>query len=90
MDSIHKLTKDFASRYGLGKTFPAIKTIDVANRVAQGRYRATMYKNGRLTIEVPIGPSVYFLKKQEKQILEEINSAIGRGERVEKLSIRGV
>ena len=90
MDSIHKLTKDFASRYGLGQTVPAIKVIDIANRVSRGRYKATMYNDGRLTIEVSIGPSVYFLKKQEQEILEEINSAIGKEGKVTKLSIRGV
>lgn len=86
---MNELTKRFAKRYGLGKAFPAMQVIDVANRVARGRFKAVTFKDGRLVVEVPTGPQLFFLKKEQVSILEDINSAIG-SKTVEKLTIRGV
>jgi len=89
MDSISNLLNDYQKRHKLGNSLNAAHIVDVANSIANDRYHAVSFRDGRLKVEVPAGPQLYFLKKQEENIIIEINKKFGR-EIVRDLVLRGV
>lgn len=89
MDKLDKLLITYQKKHGLGKNLIAARIVDGANSIADGRYRAVSFRDGRLKVEAPAGPELFFLKRDEPNIILEINKKLGQ-EIVQDLVLRGV
>ena len=87
MDKLEKLLKDYQKRHGLGQALTAARVVTAANAVARDRYRAVSFRDGRLRVEVPAGPALFFLRKDKKNIIAAINERLSSNV-VEDLIIR--
>lgn len=88
MDSINNLLVDYQKRHGLGNTLSAARIVEVANSVADGKYRAVSFCSGRLKVEVPVGPALFFFKKDQAATIANINKALGDN-KIDRLVVRG-
>jgi len=88
MDKLSNLTKSFEDRHKLGRVLSCSQIVEVANSVSKGEYRAISFREGRLKVEAPAGPELYFLRRRDAEVLQKINSALGRPA-VEKIVYRG-
>jgi hypothetical protein len=89
MDKLSTLINDYQKRHKLGNVLTCAQVVDGANRVSGGKYKAISFKGGRLYVEAEAGPACYFLRQQEENLLEDINTALG-DKKVEKIVIRGI
>ncbi len=88
MDKISNLTKSFENRHGLGRVLSSSQIVEAANKVSAGEFNAISFREGRLKIEVPAGPALFFLRRKNSELISKINAALGRPA-IEKIIYRG-
>ena len=89
MDSFSKLTRSFEDRHKLGRVLSSSQIVDAANSVSNGDFKAVSFRDGRLKLEAPAGPALYFLRQKNDEIISRINEALGRPA-VDKIVYRGI
>jgi len=78
MDSMGDLIANAQKRFGLGQTLSAQRVIDVANSMPAIKWRAVSFNDGRLKIMMPAGVDVFYIRHQEKEIIQFVNERLGK------------